>query len=77
MEELGIVTPVEKAVEEKPTIKSYGSLLAQLNGTANNNSTLSSVNSDIYFKLKKLEKEYELLTLQEDYIKDEQRHLNA
>lgn len=75
MEELGIVTPVEKAVEEKPAVKSYASLLAQLNGTVNNNSALSNVNSDIYFKLKKLEKEYELLTLQEDYIKDEQRHL--
>ncbi|KAH3679562.1 hypothetical protein WICMUC_000895 [Wickerhamomyces mucosus] len=32
-------------------------------------------NSDIYLKLKKLEKEYDLLTLQEEYVKDEQRHL--
>ena len=32
-------------------------------------------NSDVYLKLKKLEKELELLLLQEDYIKDEQRHL--
>lgn len=32
-------------------------------------------NSDVYLKLKKSEKELELLLLQEDYIKDEQRHL--
>lgn len=31
--------------------------------------------SDVYLLLKKLEKELELLLLQEDYIKDEQRHL--
>lgn len=30
---------------------------------------------DVYVKLKKLEKELDLLLLQEDYIKDEQRHL--
>lgn len=30
---------------------------------------------DVYLKLKKLEKELDLLLLQEDYIKDEQRHL--
>ncbi|PRT55613.1 26S protease regulatory subunit 6B [Wickerhamiella sorbophila] len=30
---------------------------------------------DVYTKLKTLEREYELLVLQEDYIKDEQRHL--
>ncbi|ODQ60140.1 hypothetical protein WICANDRAFT_84090 [Wickerhamomyces anomalus NRRL Y-366-8] len=40
-----------------------------------NTTNQSSNNADIYLKLKKLEKEYELLTLQEDYIKDEQRHL--
>jgi len=40
-----------------------------------NNTNRSSNNADIYLKLKKLEKEYELLTLQEDYVKDEQRHL--
>lgn len=40
-----------------------------------NTTNQSSNNTDIYLKLKKLEKEYELLTLQEDYIKDEQRHL--
>lgn len=39
------------------------------------NSQSSSQNSDVYLKLKKLEKEFELLTLQEEYIKDEQRHL--
>ena len=32
-------------------------------------------NADVYLKLKKLEKELDLLLLQEDYIKDEQRHL--
>ncbi|KAM9893009.1 hypothetical protein OXX69_011846, partial [Metschnikowia pulcherrima] len=31
--------------------------------------------TDIYLKLKKLEKELDLLLLQEDYIKDESRHL--
>ncbi|ODV67694.1 hypothetical protein HYPBUDRAFT_122384 [Hyphopichia burtonii NRRL Y-1933] len=35
----------------------------------------SEEQSDVYLKLKKLEKELDLLLLQEDYIKDEQRHL--
>ncbi|GMM27669.1 proteasome regulatory particle base subunit [Martiniozyma asiatica (nom. inval.)] len=40
--------------------------------------TKASANSeptDVYLKLKKLEKDLELLQLQEDYIKDEQRYL--
>ncbi|GME78187.1 unnamed protein product [[Candida] boidinii] len=42
---------------------------------SNNQSNNQSNNNDVYLKLKKLEKELELLILQEDYIKDEQRHL--
>ncbi|ODQ64754.1 26S proteasome subunit P45 [Nadsonia fulvescens var. elongata DSM 6958] len=37
--------------------------------------TTQAGNADLYGKLKKLEKEYEFLSLQEEYIKDEQRHL--
>lgn len=73
MEELGIVNPAETVFEEKNAVKSYGALLSQLNN--NNTSFASNSNSDVYLKLKKLEKEFELLTLQGDYIKDEQRHL--
>lgn len=80
MEELGITTSTENVAETKPSsIKTYGALLAELNkNDANKESTnnlYGNTNSDVYLKLKKLEKEYELLTLQEDYIKDEQRHL--
>ncbi|RLV95931.1 26S protease regulatory subunit 6B [Spathaspora sp. JA1] len=45
------------------------------------NNALNKINhkpgeeADVYLKLKKLEKELELLLLQEEYIKDEQRHL--
>lgn len=73
MEELGITSSAGTIVEEKPAVKSFGSLLSQLD--SNSSSLFVNGNSDIYLKLKKLEKEYELLTLQEDYIKDEQRHL--
>ncbi|QEU60052.1 Rpt3 [Kluyveromyces lactis] len=75
MEELGISTPqpvLSVEVGAKNNGLSYGSLLAQLN---NDSFAVANGNSDVYLKLKKLEKEYELLTLQEDYIKDEQRHL--
>lgn len=41
-------------------------------GSAKNN---TQGQNDVYLKLKKLEKELQLLSLQEDYIKDEQRHL--
>lgn len=75
MEELGISTPqpvLSVEFSAKNNGLSYGSLLAQLN---NDSFAVANGNSDVYLKLKKLEKEYELLTLQEDYIKDEQRHL--
>ena len=32
---------------------------------------------DLYIKMKNLEKELEILSIQEDYIKDEQRHLKS
>jgi len=32
---------------------------------------------DLYLKMKTLEKELEILSIQEDYIKDEQRHLKS
>ncbi|EDO18188.1 hypothetical protein Kpol_543p17 [Vanderwaltozyma polyspora DSM 70294] len=75
MEELGISSAGVEVAEEKPLMKSYGSLLAQLGQQQSGNGLISGNNSDVYLKLKKLEKEYELLTLQEEYIKDEQRHL--
>ena len=81
MEELGITSNSETLVESKlSNIKTYGSLLSELNKDilskeSGNSLYGNNTNSDIYLKLKKLEKEYELLTLQEDYIKDEQRHL--
>ncbi|CAR24717.1 proteasome regulatory particle base subunit RPT3 [Lachancea thermotolerans CBS 6340] len=72
MEELGILSTPTSGSGETAPIGSYGSLVAQLNSNAG-----SAINgsSDNYFRLKKLEKELELLNLQEDYIKDEQRHL--
>lgn len=81
MDELGITNHSEEKISEdkKTTQKTYGSLLRELNNKAkdvpDNQYNTNPVSSDIYLKLKKLEKEYELLTLQEDYIKDEQRHL--
>ena len=32
---------------------------------------------DLYIKMKDLEKELEILNIQEEYIKDEQRHLKS
>ncbi|CDR41633.1 CYFA0S07e04412g1_1 [Cyberlindnera fabianii] len=64
MEELGIQPTAVPVVDKSK----FDSLFVS-------NSNTSTQNSDIYLKLKKLEQEYELLTLQEDYIKDEQRHL--
>ncbi|CCH46112.1 26S protease regulatory subunit [Wickerhamomyces ciferrii] len=64
MEELGI-QPTAAPSLDKSKIE---------NLFINNSNSLNS-NTDVYLKLKKLEKEYELLLLQEDYIKDEQRHL--
>lgn len=72
MEELGIIPPNGNVSVEKPAPGSYASLVSQLNNSLN---TSNNTNSDVYLKLKKLEKEYELLILQEEYIKDEQRHL--
>ncbi|CCE65107.1 hypothetical protein TPHA_0J02860 [Tetrapisispora phaffii CBS 4417] len=78
MEELGISQDSVVVGDEKPVVKSYASLVAQLENTGVGSNGLLDVNganSDVYLKLKKLEKEYELLSLQEEYIKDEQRHL--
>ena len=32
---------------------------------------------DLYMKMKKLESELEMLSIQEDYLRDEQRHLKS
>lgn len=75
MEELGILTPQSAGTDDsnvKNNMFTYGSLLSQLN---KDSFSVANDSSDVYLKLKKLEKEYELLKLQEDYIKDEQRHL--
>ena len=32
---------------------------------------------DLYLKMKELEKELELLSMQEEYLRDEQRHLKS
>lgn len=71
MEELGINITGD-TTESKAIISTYDTLISQLN---NNTVFLNNGNSDVYLRLKKLEKEYELLNLQEEYIKDEQRHL--
>ncbi|KTB07828.1 26S protease regulatory subunit 6B -like protein [Nakaseomyces glabratus] len=78
MEELGISGPLESNGHANGNgagngnVKSYANLLEQLG-----NSKVFSMqgNNDVYLRLKKLEKELELLSLQEEYIKDEQRHL--
>ncbi|BAO37908.1 26S protease regulatory subunit 6B homolog [Kluyveromyces marxianus] len=75
MEELGILTPQSAGTDDsnvKNNVFTYGSLLSQLN---KDSFSVANDSSDVYLKLKKLEKEYELLKLQEEYIKDEQRHL--
>lgn len=75
MEELGILTPQSAGTDDSNVtnnVFTYGSLLSQLN---KDSFSVANDSSDVYLKLKKLEKEYELLKLQEDYIKDEQRHL--
>lgn len=46
-----------------------------INNKVNTKSNHNEENSDVFLKLKSLEKELDLLMLQEDYIKDEQRHL--
>jgi 26S proteasome regulatory subunit T3 len=37
----------------------------------------AEVEEDLYLKMKELEKDLEILTIQEEYIKDEQRHLKS
>ncbi|CAG90179.1 DEHA2G04136p [Debaryomyces hansenii CBS767] len=63
MEELGIYESNGKQVH------------IPINNKGNIKPNHNEENSDVYLKLKKLEKELDLLMLQEDYIKDEQRHL--
>lgn len=33
--------------------------------------------TDLYFRMQELERELELLTMQEEFLKDEQRHLKS
>lgn len=37
----------------------------------------SKESQDYYMRMKELESELEILTIQEDYLKDEQRHLKS
>ncbi|GME98034.1 unnamed protein product [Ambrosiozyma monospora] len=69
MEQLGI-TPTPATATEATIEKRLQSPI--VNGFRDNN---TNTNNDVYLKLKKLEKKLELLMLQEDYIKDEQRYL--
>lgn len=71
MEELGI-KPTAVPFTDK---SKFDSLFIKPTNTTASSDLSSSNTQDIYLKLKKLEKEYELLTLQEEYVKDEQRHL--
>mmetsp|Transcript_9619 Transcript_9619/g.16152 ORF Transcript_9619/g.16152 Transcript_9619/m.16152 type:complete len:417 (-) Transcript_9619:63-1313(-) len=41
------------------------------------NQTQDTYEEDLYFRMKKLENELEMLQIQEDYLKDEQRHLKS
>ncbi|GMG55730.1 unnamed protein product [Ambrosiozyma monospora] len=69
MEQLGIA-PTPATATEATIEKRLQSPI--VNGFRDNN---TNTNNDVYLKLKKLEKKLELLMLQEDYIKDEQRYL--
>lgn len=60
---------------EDPIIDNRSSLSSLFNKKPLGSFNTSDESSDVYLKLKKLEKELELLVLQEEYIKDEQRHL--
>jgi 26S proteasome regulatory subunit T3 len=71
MEELGISPSTEHPHTKIDTLTA----LSANGGTALTNNANSNANTDVYLKLKKLEKELELIHLQEDYIKDEQRYL--
>lgn len=66
MEELGIYPTTPASQEAALNTKLKAASLFTNN---------SDDQSDVYLKLKKLEKELDLLLLQEDYIKDELRHL--
>ncbi len=66
MEELGIAPSEPKLT--KPSNNNIKPFVKHANGS-------SSSPADLYARLKKLERDLELLELQEDYIKDEQRHL--
>ncbi len=37
----------------------------------------NKIDQDLYMKMKELESELEILTIQEEYLKDEQRHLKS
>ena len=58
-------------MEDPVLLDNVNSVLSKLNNVSATNSN----ETDVYLKLKKLEKELDLLLLQEEYIKDEQRHL--
>ncbi|KAF6065127.1 hypothetical protein FOB64_004897 [Candida albicans] len=58
-------------MEDPVSLDNVNSVLSKLNNVSATNSN----ETDVYLKLKKLEKELDLLLLQEEYIKDEQRHL--
>lgn len=69
MEELGIVSSTSRHPHENIDH------LTRASASRSGMSASKPENSDIYLNLKKLEKDLELLQLQEDYIKDEQRYL--
>ena len=58
----------------KPTVNKPSSFTGH-SATTSKANTANESQQDLYRTLKKLERKLELLGLQEDYIKDEQRHL--
>ena len=68
MEELGILTPKEAGSGSAIAENHSGLKSAKFNGDI-------KPNDDVYLKLQKLQKQLELILLQEEYIKDEQRYL--
>ncbi len=68
MEELGILSPKEAGNGSAIAESHLGLKGAKFNGDIKSN-------DDVYLKLKKLQKQLELILLQEEYIKDEQRYL--
>lgn len=68
MEELGILTPKEAGSGSAIAENHSGLKSAKFNGDV-------KPNDDVYLKLQKLQKQLELILLQEEYIKDEQRYL--